>query len=301
MAAIGDNTHYQADCHPIVVDENFSTIEEYCLHLIHLRAYEEAAALSAAKFVLDLGCNNGYGTAVISRGCARVAGLDVSPKAIEAAKQRFGDLGIDFRLFDGGRIPFEDASIDVVASFEVIEHIDDTTPYLAEIRRVLRPGGVALLTTPNATIRLDPGMKPWNPFHIREYVPAELDATVRKVFDDVSIRGLFATDALYRVEFERCQEALRGARQPRPRPTVSLARRSRNLAARAVKTVLPERALQSIRSRRAQRNQAASPRPRLDQSIVAEYSTRDLYYRDEELDGALDLMAVCRKTAPTVG
>src|SRR5438046_2777514 len=122
---------------------------------MHLRAYEAAAQRAKALRVLDLGCNNGYGTNIIGAVAASVIGCDVSEAALADAYRRFPK--IEFRRIDGISLPFPHDQFDMVTSFQVIEHIADTESYLAEIWRVLRPGGIALLTTPNAAIRLDPG------------------------------------------------------------------------------------------------------------------------------------------------
>src|SRR6185369_3931557 len=125
---------FQSEHHPLVA-ERFDSVEQYCLSLLHLKAYETAAELARGEVVLDLGCNNGYGTEIISRGAERVTGVDVSPRSIDAARARCPN--IEFQLVDGVTLPFPGASFDAVFSFQVIEHIDDPTPYLKEIRRVL--------------------------------------------------------------------------------------------------------------------------------------------------------------------
>ena len=66
---------------------------------MHLKAYEEAASLAAGKVILDLGCNNGYGSAVLDEACSQVVAVDVSPAAIVDAKERFGNRRIDFRVY----------------------------------------------------------------------------------------------------------------------------------------------------------------------------------------------------------
>ena len=284
------NTRFQADHHPLEFSGRFSSLADYCLHLVHLKAYEEAASLAAGKVILDLGCNNGYGSAVLGEACSQVVALDVSPAAIVDAKERFGNRRIDFRVYDGLNIPFDSQSFDMVASFQVIEHLEDTVPYLTEIARVLRPSGVALFTTPNAAIRLDRHMKPWNEFHVREYRADELADLLKTVFENVEIRGLFAAEELYRIEFERCQKALRTARtgdSPRPR---SLIEQSRDALADLTKTLLPSGLVEHIRARRA------VPTPELDPIIIKKYSTHDLFYRSDNLDQSLDLMAVCTVT-----
>lgn len=284
-----DNIQFQADEHPLVFTGTFASLPEYCLHLMHQRAYEEAVALSKGKTVLDLGCNNGYGTSEIVRVSSHAVGLDISATAIADARQRFGDAGIDFRVFDGKRIPFDDHSFDVIVSFQVIEHVTDPRPYLHEITRVLRPDGVAVFTTPNAAIRLDPGMRPWNQFHTREFLAEELEDLLRTVFLGVSVRGLFAADALYNVEFERCQAALRAARQK-----AVLRSRVRSGLRGLAKAVLPDAAITVLKARRRGMAQQGA---RLDPNLQARYSTADFFYRSTNLARALDLMAICRPGA----
>jgi SAM-dependent methyltransferase len=297
-----DNISLQADHHPLEFTGQFQSLEDYFLHLIHLKSYEEAAALAINKVVLDLGCNNGYGTAVLADRCnlcaepaggAKVIGLDVSPTAIEDAQQRFGNYGIDFLVYDGRTIPFDDQHFDIILSFQVIEHVADLAPYLTEIVRVLRPDGLALFTTPNATIRLDPGMKPWNKFHVREYQADELFALLKSIFGEVSVFGLFAVEDIYRTEFERCQVALESARR---RNFWRLARlkhvRDRGIS--FMKMLLPTRTIDYLLARHAAAVAEKGSEQTLDPNIMKRYSTRDIFYSTNNLDKALDLMAVCR-------
>ncbi len=147
------------------------------MSLIHRKAYSRAAELARGREVLDLGCNNGAGTALIAQAARRVRGVDVSPRAIASARRKYRSSGIEFHRVDGAAPQFPDRSFDMVTSFQVIEHVLDVAAYLAEVRRVLRPAGIALLTTPNRVIRLDPGMKPWNRFHVTEYTASGLIPT----------------------------------------------------------------------------------------------------------------------------
>jgi SAM-dependent methyltransferase len=98
---------------------------------------------SAGKAVLDYGCGNGYVLAQYARHGAAVSGVDVTEKAIELARARFGLLGLEgtFVQGDGTTIPFLDESFDVACSMGVLHHIPDPKPVVAELSRVLRPGG----------------------------------------------------------------------------------------------------------------------------------------------------------------
>ena len=166
--------------------------------------------------ILDVGCNMGYGIQIMSAKAAFAAGLDVSPPAVEAAKKHLGNAA-DVRLYDGSRSDFPSQSFDLITSFQVIEHISDYESYFSELVRLLRPTGVALFTTPNSLIRLDPGMKPWYDFHVREFTPGELHALLATRFEEVTVRGMFGREDLYWIERNRVELARRVARPGRKR------------------------------------------------------------------------------------
>jgi SAM-dependent methyltransferase len=282
----------QATAHPLEFFNEFATVEDFCLSLMHRRAYEEVASRSHGKRVLDLGCNNGWGTDFLSSVAASVTGIDVSAAAVADARRRFPNG--DFHLFDGLSLPFETGAFDLVASLQVIEHVPDTGPYLREIMRVLTPGGTAIFTTPNAAIRLDPGMKPWNRFHVREYLAAELHDDLAREFSRVTVRGLSAVDELYQVEYRRCQKALQAARRP-PAP------RKPSLAG-LVKSVLPEPLVDRLRRLRSATPSLPAAAPSsIDPEFLARYSTADLFYRDDDLGAAIDLIAICAKGGAAAG
>ena len=96
---------------------------------------------------LDLGCGEGDFTAVLADLGATATGVEIASAAIDRARAKHRDL--DFRLAPiDGPLPFDDGSFDVVWASEVIEHVADTEGWLSEVRRVLRPRGRLLVTTP---------------------------------------------------------------------------------------------------------------------------------------------------------
>ena len=278
-----------AEHHPAVVTGSFKSLEEYCLYLLHKKAYETAAGLAQDLKVLDLGCNNGWGTSILATSAREIIGIDISKDALASARRDFPEL--DFRFYDGTRLPFEDDQFDLVCSFQVIEHVADLHQYLSEIERVLGPSGAAIFTTPNAAIRLDPGMQPWNEFHAREFLGRELNATLAPYFESVAVKGLFATEVLYRTELDRCHAARLRARGKAASAGGGTRFSMRDFAAGAIKTVLPQSAVDALRSR-VQAPQSIPPD--LDGSVLDSYSTADFFYRSENLDTALDLMAHCK-------
>src|SRR6185436_10066275 len=85
------------------------------------------------------------------------------------------------------QLPFADASVDWVVSIEVLEHLDDARGWLAEVHRVLAPGGVVVLTTPQRA----PDGVVRDPYHVHEFEPAELGALLAETFDSVVVEGQY--------------------------------------------------------------------------------------------------------------
>lgn len=101
----------------------------------------------AGECVLDVGCGEGRFASELARAGVRVVGIDVACEPLRRASAR--DPGLDLRLTPAdGPWPVEDASCDAVWAGETIEHVADTARWMSEARRVLRPGGRLLLSTP---------------------------------------------------------------------------------------------------------------------------------------------------------
>jgi len=264
----------QAEEHPLIEDVPPATPAEHCLRLMHLRAYDEAVRHASGRDVLDVGCNTGYGTMRFVPVARSVVGVDVSPRAIEAARQRTADGRPEFVLSSGFDLPFGDAEFDLVTSFQVLEHVPEPHAFLANLLRVTRPGGQIILATPNAAIRLDPGMTPWNRFHVHEYVAGELRDLLLGVFPTVQVLGMFGEPALYETEIRRVDAARQRIRRKieaearRAAAAEATARRraaaagpsaTRPLPIRVARAVLPRPVRAWLRS--IIRPPASAPRP----------------------------------------
>jgi SAM-dependent methyltransferase len=265
----------QAEKHELTDEDEFQTSEQYVLHLMHCAAYAHAARVVRGKAVLDLGCNTGYGTKMLAARASRTVGLDVSERAIAVAKAKHGDSGIDFGVTDGTRIPFPDNSFDLITCFQIIEHLVEYEGFMSEVKRVLTPDGVVIFTTPNALQRLDPGMKPWNEFHVREFSGEELQQTLDDHFDNVGILALYGSDLLHTIVAERADRIRRRAR----------ARAARVNAAPS----------ESVSSNSATPPATESSVPPLD-FLKANCSADDFEYRAGGFTEALEFMAVCSAT-----
>lgn len=146
----------------------------------HHAAYEIARRELGTGWTLDLGCGAGYGTRSLAGPDVKIAGLD---RVFPDPAQRDG--GGHFVRADLSAIPFLPASFERVVSFQVIEHLDDPTEYIDAIATLLRPDGMALITTPNALT--SDGV---NPFHVHEYRADELARRLAERFDEVEMRGI---------------------------------------------------------------------------------------------------------------
>jgi ubiquinone/menaquinone biosynthesis C-methylase UbiE len=148
----------------------------------HWHRYHFAAPIVAGRAVLDIACGTGYGSALLAQHAARVTGADLSQPALDHARARYAAVpNLEFRPADCAALPFPDASFDVVVSFETLEHIAAQEPFLDEVRRVLRPAGLLVLSCPNKVEYTDKRGVP-NEFHVRELYRDELAALINPRF-----------------------------------------------------------------------------------------------------------------------
>jgi 2-polyprenyl-6-hydroxyphenyl methylase/3-demethylubiquinone-9 3-methyltransferase len=105
------------------------------------------------KAVLDVGCGGGFLAEEFARDGFAVTGIDPAARSIEAARQHAADnnLAIDYHVGKGEALPFSDASFDIVACCDVLEHVDDLSLVISEVARTLKPGGVFCYDTVNRT------------------------------------------------------------------------------------------------------------------------------------------------------
>lgn len=147
----------------------------------HVHRYAFARELVAGRRVLDAACGEGYGSALLAETASEVIGVDLSAEAVAHASERYPAANLEFRQADCLDLPLEDTSVDCVVSFETLEHLADHDRLLAEFRRVLRPDGFLLISTPDKAVYTDE-MGNRNEFHVAELYRDEFEALLGRYF-----------------------------------------------------------------------------------------------------------------------
>ena len=156
----------------------------------HLNRYQFVSRIIPleGKMVLDIASGTGYGSNILAEKSKFVYGVDISKEAVEYASSNYAESNISFIQGDCCAIPLPDHSVDVVVSFETIEHIVDHEKFFSEIERVIRPEGILVISSPNKKVYSDtPDFQ--NPYHVSELYNEEFLSLVKKHFSNVEYYG----------------------------------------------------------------------------------------------------------------
>jgi SAM-dependent methyltransferase len=161
------------------LDSAFGTFE-------HLHRYAFSREVCRGKKVLDIASGEGYGSKLIAEFADHVWGVDISSETVIHAKEKYVSPNLQFIEGSATSIPLEDSSVDVVISFETIEHIINQKLFLSEVKRVLKSDGIFIASSPDKAIysERDPG----NPYHVNELTTDQFRGLVGNYF---RFTGLF--------------------------------------------------------------------------------------------------------------
>ena len=161
--------------------ERFTTAVEGEIRHEHFHRYLFALQFCTGKSVLDVASGEGYGSALLGTVAAEVIGVDKSSEAVRHANLNYYDRNVSFRIGQAGKLPISDGSIDVVVSFETLEHLTEHDLFLAEIRRVLRSDGLLIMSSPDRDAYTgEKGIN--NPHHKRELTRTEFRQLIDRNF-----------------------------------------------------------------------------------------------------------------------
>ena len=159
------------------------------LHHRLLSAYVYAEKYISGD-VLELGCGEGRGIDIILKKSKSFTAIDKISEVTERLSRKYPN-----EKFISSSFPplknIENESFDTVISFQVIEHIKNDKLFIKEIHRILKPGGKALISTPNISMTLTR-----NPWHVREYTSQQLFDLASSNFKKIIMKGIYGNDKI---------------------------------------------------------------------------------------------------------
>ncbi|MGH8122405.1 MAG: class I SAM-dependent methyltransferase [Rudaea sp.] len=171
----------------------------------HWHRYAFARAFAQGKRVLDAACGEGYGSALLAGDAREVLGVDIAEAAIAHASARYATLAnLHFAQGDCTALAVPDASVDLVVSFETIEHVAAQEALIAGFARVLTADGTLIVSSPDKRVYSDvSGFR--NEFHVRELYREELLALLGAHFPFVYLYGqkLLFQSAIWALDAEQ--------------------------------------------------------------------------------------------------
>jgi GT2 family glycosyltransferase/SAM-dependent methyltransferase len=156
------------------------------IEIEHYHRYLLAREFCRDLDVVDVASGEGYGTALLAQVAKSAIGIEIDPETVVAARAEFQHSNLRYEQGDVRKIPLADGSVDVAVSFETLEHIKEQDVFLSELRRVLRPDGLLIISTPDRDI-YSPINVPPNPYHARELTRAEFEAVLARHFSCVAL------------------------------------------------------------------------------------------------------------------
>ncbi|HBT93775.1 MAG TPA: hypothetical protein DEB23_05900 [Chitinophagaceae bacterium] len=151
--------------------------------LEHLHRYAISTDFVKNKVVLDLASGEGYGSNLLSKYAHSVVGIDISEEAIKNSVIKYQRSNLKFLLGSAYKIPLESESIDVVVSFETIEHHDQHEEMMSEVKRVLKNDGILIISSPDKKNYSDIP-KYTNPYHVKELYTEEFHNLIEQYFQN---------------------------------------------------------------------------------------------------------------------
>ena len=166
--------------------ERMTSAVEGQIEFEHYHRYCLARDLCDGCDVLDVASGEGYGAALLAGVARSVTGVEIDPGVVAHAEANYRIANLRFLQGDALALPLPDASVDVVISFETLEHVADHARFIGEVRRVLRPCGLFVVSTPDRAVYSAPGSDP-NPYHVLELTDPEFRSLLQAYFAHICV------------------------------------------------------------------------------------------------------------------
>jgi SAM-dependent methyltransferase len=190
-----------------ITSERFFPSQTGQIKYEHWHRYALCLSAVAGKTVLDIASGEGYGSALLAQTARAVTGVDIAQEAVAHASARYAGRS-NLRYLHGScaAIPLPDQAVEVVTSFETIEHHEQHEEMMREIKRVLRPGGLLIISSPNKLVHTDL-LKYQNPYHPKELYYEEFAALLGRHFQHRRFFGqrLSIGSFIYNLNASECQ------------------------------------------------------------------------------------------------
>lgn len=147
----------------------------------HLHRYALASDFVKGKKILDVASGEGYGSYILSKYATSVVGVDISQDAVKHASDKYKNNNLSYVLGSADALPLNANEFDVVVSFETIEHLIDHQAMLSEIKRVLKPGGILIISSPDKEKYTD-DTNHENEYHLKELYFDEFKKLIKDNF-----------------------------------------------------------------------------------------------------------------------
>ncbi len=154
----------------------------------HLQRYYTLGDIVKGKVIVDAACGEGYGSMYLANRASKVIGIDISEETINTAKKIYKRDNLDYLCASIDNIPIEDKSVDIIISYETIEHVDSKTQhgFMSEIKRILKDDGLLIISTPNKEVYSDL-FNYKNPHHVKEFNTSDFRFFLKSYFEHVKM------------------------------------------------------------------------------------------------------------------